>query len=231
MSRLAQLPFAPLALFLSVGCVVTPGSIDPWPNVPTIEAEPIEDDRPAIELVLASGDGDEQIPADLFSDSVLGEVGTSAERMKSAVEMAMEESGAFRVTSGLGTFRENTPQFSFLFRVVEITEETQADLAWYDVMRYWVFMIPLVSRVRVAGEIQDHDGTRVGDVIEAKGEAPIARDKKKSLVMSNAYGMRDAFDKGRDIALAEATQKCISRMIRAAANRTRPDVYDAEILD
>ena len=233
MSRFSSLVRLALpATFLLTGCVVTPGSVDPWAKIPLVEVEPVEDFRPAVEVVLLEGEGDASIPDDLFFIRELTRDQTLPERMRSALELAMEGSGAFRVTSGLGSFPDSTPEYQLRFRVIEMTEETPGDLAWYNWMRFYLFMIPTVARVRVGCEILDHEGTVIGDGIEYKGEHAIERDSKRSLQMSDYYGMRDAFDKGRPIALAESTQKCMAKMIFALAARTQPDDYDeAELIE
>ena len=208
----------------STACYVAPHKVDPVADLPAITSYDDPGQRRTVAVQVLPGLADDAIPEDLFTIGE-GDAGTHpSHRLGKTLETAMEEAKVFRVTSGVGSYPEETPDFTFEFSVKAMYEETVDEMPWYRKPLYWTSLQPLRSVVVVRATVLDSEGNKVRDGFEERGEAP-QLGKNKEHEMEDLFGMKPSFDKVRTAALANATQKCIHKLIYAAAVAIAPADY------
>ena len=209
---------AAFALFASSACYLSPDKVDPWTELPSIKYVENEGERPPIAVEIESEEGADLIPDDLFSKGRDNRDTPMVQRLKATIELAMEESGAFLVTTGAGSAQHLDPEYTFKFSVKEMRVETTADKPWYERWMYWFSLQPLRGIAVIRATVTDFNGREVGDDIEERGEDALRRGNLEFQVEDH-LAMQDSFDKRRPAALANATQKCIHKLIYSAATQ------------
>jgi len=152
----------------AVACLLTPGTVEPF--------RAIGDDMPALDTVLTTGDGTEDVPGERFQTAIAREPGTFE-----TVPTAPEDAGLLIYTSGTTSKPKGVlhghrallghlPQFLTVFADVELNEQdvfwTPSEWSWIASLVQLVCPALFYGRPVVAGEGGRFDPAAVLALIE-----------------------------------------------------------------